>query len=81
MREIAAQHNVSIARIALAWLLYQDVVTSVIVGARHLDQLEDNLLAPEVRLSEENLKQLDEVSTLPLEYPGWMLTWPWDDRM
>lgn len=81
MREIAAQHNVSVARIALAWLLYQDVVTSVIIGAKRLDQLEDNLLAPEVRLSEKDLKQLDEVSALPLEYPGWMLNRPWDDRI
>ena len=81
MREIAREHDVSVARIALAWLLHQDAVTSVIVGARRPDQLQDNLLAPDVHLSEKELEQLDKVSTLPPEYPGWMLAMSWDDRM
>jgi aryl-alcohol dehydrogenase-like predicted oxidoreductase len=81
MREIASDHDVSVARIALAWLLHQDVVTSVIIGAKRLNQLEDNLLAPAVQLSDEDLKRLDRISALPSEYPGWMLTWSWDDRM
>ncbi len=73
MREIAAGHNVSIANIALAWLLHQEVVTSVIIGAKTMAQLEDNLNAPNVKLSDDELKKLDEVSALPPEYPGWML--------
>lgn len=73
MRRIAESKGVSVARVALAWLLHQPVVTSVILGARSVEQLEDNLLAIDVRLSPEELKELDEVSALPPEYPGWMI--------
>ena len=73
MREVAAQHQVSVAVIALAWLLRQPVVTSVIIGAKTLTQLEDNLKAVTVNLSSDDLKRLSEVSSLPSEYPQWML--------
>jgi len=70
---IAKAHSCSAARISLAWLLHKPVVTSVIIGAKRLDQLEDNLAAVDVKLSDGELKQLEEVSMLPPEYPGWML--------
>eukprot|EP00003_Mantamonas_plastica_P023450 TRINITY_DN4226_c0_g1_i1.p2 TRINITY_DN4226_c0_g1~~TRINITY_DN4226_c0_g1_i1.p2 ORF type:complete len:362 (-),score=28.71 TRINITY_DN4226_c0_g1_i1:3268-4353(-) len=78
MREIAVGKvidgaPVSVAQIALAWLLHQKVVTSVIVGAKRKDQLVDNILAARVRLSEDELAALDTVSRLPEEYPGWMI--------
>ena len=73
MRPIAEAHGVSVARVALAWLLHQPVVTSVIIGAKRLEQLKDNLAATELRLSAEELQKLDAVSVLPPEYPGWML--------
>ncbi|MCW2306743.1 aldo/keto reductase [Rhodobium gokarnense] len=73
MRPIAESHGVSVAQIALAWLLHQKAVTSVIVGAKRTDQLEDNLGAVDVTLSDEELKTLDAVSALPAEYPGWMI--------
>ncbi|MCB0294597.1 MAG: aldo/keto reductase, partial [Calditrichaeota bacterium] len=73
MREIAAAHKVSVAQIALSWLLHQPVVTSVIIGAKNDEQLSDNLSAPEVELSADELSRLAEVSALPPEYPGWML--------
>ncbi|HIO31845.1 aldo/keto reductase [Marinobacter salarius] len=78
MREIATGKKVdgqpvSVAQIALAWLLHQNAVTSVIVGAKRVDQLRDNLLAAQVRFSADELAALDEVSRLPTEYPGWML--------
>lgn len=73
MRPIAAAHGVSIAQIALAWLLHQSVVTSVIIGAKRPDQLADNLAAAGLRLSAEDLAALDAASALPAEYPGWML--------
>jgi len=63
---------VSIARIALAWLLHQPQVTSVIIGAKRQDQLADNLAATEVRLRAAELDELAKVSALPPEYPGWM---------
>jgi aryl-alcohol dehydrogenase-like predicted oxidoreductase len=73
MRPMAEQRNVSIARIALAWLLAQPPVSSVIVGARTMEQLKDNLEAAELTLSAAELETLDRVSRLPEEYPGWML--------
>jgi aryl-alcohol dehydrogenase-like predicted oxidoreductase len=73
MRHIAGSKGVSVAQIALAWLLHQKAVTSVIIGAKRVDQLDDNIAATAIRLSDEELKQLDAVSALPREYPGWML--------
>ena len=73
MAPIAKAHNCSPARISLAWLLHKPVVTSVIIGAKRMDQLADNIAAVELKLSAEEMKQLDEVSALPPEYPGWML--------
>jgi aryl-alcohol dehydrogenase-like predicted oxidoreductase len=74
MRPIAAAHGVSVAQIALAWLLAQPAVTTVIIGAKTLEQLDDNIASVKVRLSAEELKALDEASALPPEYPGWMLS-------
>ena len=73
MAPIAKTHGCSPARISLAWLLTKPFVTSVIIGAKRLDQLQDNLAAVDLHLSEDELKQLDDVSALPPEYPGWML--------
>jgi len=73
MRPIADAKGVSVAQIALAWLLHQDAVTSVIVGAKRVDQLRDNIAASEVKLGEDDLPTLNAVSSLPAEYPGWML--------
>ena len=72
MHPIALAHGVSVAQVALAWLLHQPQVTSVIVGARRPEQLADNLAATNVTLSADELAALDEVSRLPAEYPGWM---------
>ncbi|GAB2778991.1 aldo/keto reductase [Halomonas shantousis] len=73
MRRIAKDRGVSVAQVALAWLLHQKTVTSVIVGAKRIEQLDDNIGATEVTLSEDELAALDKVSALPSEYPGWML--------
>src|SRR5436305_1399288 len=73
MRPIAQQRGVSVAQVALAWLLHQPAVTSVIVGAKKPEQLADNIAATHVKLSGDELAKLDEVSRLPAEYPGWML--------
>ncbi len=72
MRPIAEAKGVSVAQIALAWLLHQPVVTSVIVGAKRQEQLDDNIASTRVVLSAEELATLDTVSALPREYPGWM---------
>ena len=81
MGPIAKAHDCSPARIALAWLLTRPIVTSVILGAKRLDQLQDNLAAIELELSKEEIEQLDEVSALPPEYPGWMLPFQGADRL
>lgn len=73
MRPIAAARGVSVARIALAWLLHQRAVSSVILGVKSVEQLDDNLAAADVSLTPEELARLGEVSALPPEYPGWML--------
>ncbi|MBU1360457.1 MAG: aldo/keto reductase [Gammaproteobacteria bacterium] len=73
MRPIAEAHKVSVAQVALAWLLHQPRVTSVIIGAKRPEQLADNLAATELRLSADELARLDDASRLPAEYPGWML--------
>jgi aryl-alcohol dehydrogenase-like predicted oxidoreductase len=73
MREIADEIGSTVPQIALAWLLHQSAVTTVIIGAKDTDQLNDNLKAVEVQLSDDHLKRLDEVSKLPAEYPQWMI--------
>ncbi|MDH4574371.1 aldo/keto reductase [Salinicola acroporae] len=73
MRAIADARGISVARTALAWLLAKPHVTSVIIGAKRVGQLEDNLGAVDVVLTEEELARLEAVSALPPEYPGWMI--------
>ena len=73
MREVAEEQGVSVPQIALAWLLHQSAVTSVIIGAKRMEQLEDNLNAVTVSLTADQLQRLDVVSQLPPEYPQWML--------
>ena len=72
MKPIADATAVSIAQIALAWLLHQEAVTTVIIGAKKPDQLEDNIAATKVVLTQAELKMLGEISKPPAEYPGWV---------
>ena len=81
MAPIAKAHGCSPARLSLAWLLAKPVVTSVIIGAKRLDQLQDNLAAVELTLTQDELRQLDEVSALAPEYPGWVLALDGADRL
>lgn len=81
IRPIAEARGVSVARIALAWLLHQKAVMSVIVGAKTITQLDDNLAATEITLSTEELATLDKASALAREYPQWMLDRQHGDRV
>ncbi len=74
MREIAGKHGVSVATVALAYILAKPFVTTVIIGAKRVDQLDQNLAAVKLKLDADDMKRLDEVSALAPEYPGWMLT-------
>jgi len=69
---IAKKCDASIPRVALAWILANRTVTSVIIGAKKLSQLDDNLNAVDFTLSPEDKQALDEVSALAVEYPAWM---------
>jgi aryl-alcohol dehydrogenase-like predicted oxidoreductase len=81
MRPIAADNLVSVAQVALAWLLAQPQVTSVIIGAKNQEQLLDNIAATELELSPEQLQAITDASALPSEYPQWMLTRQSADRI
>jgi aryl-alcohol dehydrogenase-like predicted oxidoreductase len=73
MRPMAAERKISVAQVALAWLLTKPYVSTVIIGAKSMDQLRDNLASTRVRLTDSERRLLDEVSQLPPEYPAWML--------
>ena len=73
MAVIAKQHDVSVATVALNWVIKQPGITSTILGAKTMDQLKDNLKAVTLELTDEDLKQLEEASALTSEYPGWMV--------
>jgi aryl-alcohol dehydrogenase-like predicted oxidoreductase len=73
MAPMAERRGGSIAQIALAWLLHKPIVTSVIIGAKRADQLADNIAAGAVELTAAELAELDMLSALPSEYPGWMV--------
>ena len=73
MTKIGKQYNCSPARVALSWIKDKPGVASVIIGAKNIDQLLDNVACTELKLSEEDLKKLEEVSALTPEYPGWMI--------
>jgi len=73
MREIAEKHGTSVATVALAYILAKPFVTTVIIGAKRVEQLDQNLAAVNLKLDADDLKTLDDVSELSPEYPGWML--------
>lgn len=68
---IAAELNRSVAQVALNWVLHRPTVASVVIGARNEEQLRDNLRALDFKLSDEQIKRLDDVSARPLPYPYW----------
>lgn len=81
VRTVAGELNATVPQIALAWLLHQPAVTSVIIGAKSVEQLQDNFGAVQVRLDADQLKRLDEASRLPAEYPQWMIARQGGDRL
>ncbi len=79
--EVGKQNNISIAEVALAWIRQQEGITSTIIGAKTVEQLNANIESTEVQLSADDLKKIDEVSALPREYPGWMVERQSADRV
>ena len=73
LKEVAARHDVSPARVALSWVLARPAVSSVIVAARKTEQLEDNIRAVDLQLSDDDVRLLDAVSDPGVPYPKWMV--------
>ncbi|TCM07443.1 aldo/keto reductase [Sphingomonas sp. PP-CC-3G-468] len=70
---IAAAHGTTLEAVAIAWLRQQKAVTSIIMGVKSVEQLEANLKAVDVTLTDEEMKTLNEIGAPAMEYPGWML--------
>jgi aryl-alcohol dehydrogenase-like predicted oxidoreductase len=73
LKEVASRNNASPARVALAWVLARPAVSSVIIAARKVEQLEDNIGAVDLRLSDEDIQLLDAASDPGIPYPKWMV--------
>jgi aryl-alcohol dehydrogenase-like predicted oxidoreductase len=73
LRSVAEKHGRRPAQVAIAWLLKQPVVSTVLIGAKRVEQLKENVEATEITLDDADISALDAVSRLPIEYPGWLL--------
>ena len=73
LKDVAGRYNASPARVALSWVLGRPAISSVIIAARKTDQLQDNIAAVDLRLSEEDIKLLDSASDPGIPYPKWMV--------
>ena len=80
MRKVGDAHGVSVARVALGWLLAKPAVSAIIIGAKNEEQLKDNLAVTDLVLSPAELAEVDGVSALPAEYPGWMVEFQGRER-
>ena len=73
MQEIATIHGVTVARVALAWMLRKKGITSIIIGAKREEQLRENIASTTLILTADEMSRLDRISELSKEYPGWMV--------
>ena len=80
MAEIGKAHQVSVATVALNWVIKQPGVTSTIIGAKTMLQLNDNIAAVSLQMTNDEMEQLNNVSALASEYPGWMVNRQTQDR-
>lgn len=81
IQQIAQEHSASPAQVAIAWILAKPFISSVIVGANKMHQLEDNLKAADLKLSASEVYQLDALTAPPSLYPGWMQALGWDAKV
>jgi aryl-alcohol dehydrogenase-like predicted oxidoreductase len=73
LQRIATEKGATVAQVALAWLLARPGVTSIIIGANKLSQLEDNLKAAELELTAAELEVLSATTAPAPQYPQWMI--------
>jgi aryl-alcohol dehydrogenase-like predicted oxidoreductase len=71
LRKIGDAHGATVPQVAIAWLLSKKPVSSILIGASKLSQLEDNLGATSVQLDPGELQMLDEATRLSSVYPNW----------
>lgn len=76
MRGMADAHGGSVAQVAVAWLLSKPLVSSVILGASKLAQLDDTLAAADLALGADEVAELDKLTAPPPSYPGWVVNVP-----
>ena len=81
LRELGEKYEASVAQMALAWLMAKPYVSSVIIGATNLQQLEDNLAAAKVTLSAEDIQTLDGLTAPAVPYPTWMQPMGFDEKV
>ncbi len=74
MTGIAKAHDSSVAQIALAWVRQQPGITSTIIGAKTIEQLKSNIISTDIALTASDLDQINQISPLPMQYPGWMVS-------
>ncbi len=73
LKQVAERHGASPARVALAWTLARPAISAVIIAARTIEHLEDNIRAVDLTLSDEDVRLLDQVSDPGIPYPKWMV--------
>ena len=81
LKQIAQNHGASPAQVAIAWILTKSFISSVIIGANKMHQLEDNLGAVNLKLSVQEVEQLNELTAPESLYPGWMQPLGWDAKV
>ncbi len=80
LEAVAKEKGATVAQVALAWLLAQPGVTSIIIGANKMEQLEDNLKAADLRLTAEEVERLSQTTAPAPHYPQWMVERQNQDR-
>lgn len=80
MKAVGEQYKASTAQVTLAWVRQQPGVTSTIIGAKTIDQVNANIKSTELVLTADDLQKIDAVSPLPAQYPGWMVKWQASNR-
>jgi aryl-alcohol dehydrogenase-like predicted oxidoreductase len=71
LKNIARQKDVTASQIAIDWTLSRPAVSSVVIGGRTLEQIKNNINASNVKLTDEELLQLNKISKVPILYPYW----------
>src|SRR5262249_1528113 len=71
MKIVADRNKASVAQVALGWLLAKPYVTTILLGASKISQLEDNLGAADLKLSAEEVAELDQATAPTVPYPNW----------